>query len=204
MTAKEFWARFVSNEAFIRDELSRPDTEETPAANAFALALEEVCLGLGFEMSHNHETGQCKLIITTDSNSEYFIAATHLVDHAPRVPNWTIQALVPPLKKYTNKYLESTIMMDDVHFKIKHLKGAITNYVPDEHLFGITFVLPFIFKNKDQDRLQEALYLLVQEALGERRYASQIQYVEIAYEKSDLFDYFSIDGIDASMQEFGQ
>ena len=198
MTAKEFWQRFKTFEAIFRDELYIAYYATKPASDIIMRALKAYSEGLGYMYYNDKKLGKFVFCISANCNPNNFLSALTLVSQAPELPHWNIHALIPPLG-YSKKFLNSKITLDGITIKLKHLKCTLSLIMWDG-TYGITFVLPFYFKRKDQEVINDTLFGLLEMTLGERRCTKAILYMDIEYTKKEYFEYHTIDKLDKMME----
>jgi len=172
-SVKSFWNWFKQNNksySFINQV--DPQVKENLLKD-FSEELHKYCDKLYFEIGGDPEECQ-ELIITAEGNKEYFNQVEHLVNTAPKIDKWTIQAFIPPR---------------DIHFKINY-EGLVLN--PEEMWFmplenkdnpsaiGISICLTNYELVKDHDFFQSAMYKILDVLLGEKSAATDIEYLRFA------------------------
>jgi len=121
-----------------------------------------------------------ELIITANGNPYLFKEVELLVYHAPVIERWKITALLQPdlnIEKYengTDKPLD--------YYGIK-LRISEMYFIPLENPnkptdLGIRVLLKNYIVHKDNPRLREAVYFLIEHLIGEKSFANNIAFIE--------------------------
>lgn len=201
MKAKEFWNYFEDNEAIIREEFDEMCYPYLPELDALDMALKDYSWGLGWVLSYDKKQKKHKLVITADSNPDYFLAAITLVEQAPTMLRWNIIALIPPVSYSKKEFMIAEWVLDGTPIKFVNLKGTLSHMMSDG-TYGITFVLSFIFRDKNIDQIREDLCVLLEFYFGERRFGLTIVFVGIEFEQEEDFEYTTLDKLDRAMLEY--
>jgi len=173
MTEEEkFWEWFKKNNSkyyFLNQILDEPKKEEL--LDDFLRHLHEYCNSLFFEIGGIPKEGQ-ELIITAGGNKEYFAKAEQLVSKAPKIDEWEIKALKPPMGiDFVSRYEGVELNPNEIWFlpldneedpKSLGLRICLENYDP-----------------KNEELYLNASYQLLDTILGERSAALDISYVEV-------------------------
>jgi hypothetical protein len=122
-----------------------------------------------------------ELIITANGNPYLFKEVELLVYHAPVIERWKITALLQPdlnIEKYENgtdkplDYYGITLRISEMYF--------ITLETPNKPTdLGIRVLLKNYIVHKDNPRLREAVYFLIENLIGEKSFANDIAFIEI-------------------------
>ncbi|MCA1967245.1 MAG: hypothetical protein LDL23_11425 [Flavobacterium sp.] len=122
-----------------------------------------------------------ELIITAHGNPYLFKEVELLVLYAPKIKRWKITAFIQPETDLT-KYENGT----DKPFKFYgiNLKVSDINFVllgdPDKPLaFGIRVFLKNYIIYKENPKLKEAVYILIEHLIGEKSFANDLKFIDI-------------------------
>lgn len=128
-----------------------------------------------------------ELIITANGNPYLFKEVELLVYHAPVIERWKITALLQPdlnIEKYENgtdkplDYYGITLRISEMYF--------ITLETPNKPTdLGIRVLLKNYIVHKDNPRLREAVYFLIENLIGEKSFANNIAFIEIRQLEGD-------------------
>ncbi|WP_445712847.1 hypothetical protein [Flavobacterium sp.] len=128
-----------------------------------------------------------ELIITANGNPYLFKEVELLVHYAPVVERWKIKAFFQPetnLTKYENgtdkplEYYGITLRISEMYFIPLENPNKPTD-------LGIKVLLKNFIVHKDNPRLREAVYIHVEHLIGEKSFANDIAFIEIAQLKGD-------------------
>ncbi|NMH23893.1 hypothetical protein [Flavobacterium solisilvae] len=123
-----------------------------------------------------------ELIITANGNPYLFKEVELLVHHAPVVERWKITAFLQPetnLTKYENgtdkplEYYGITLRISEIYFIPLENPNKPTD-------LGIKVLLKNYIVHKDNPRLREAVYVHIEHLIGEKAFANDIAFIEIA------------------------
>jgi hypothetical protein len=122
-----------------------------------------------------------ELIITANGNPYLFKEVELLVYHAPVIERWKITALLQPnlnIEKYENgddkplNYYGITLRISEMYFIPLENPNKPTD-------LGIKVLLKNYIVHKDNPRLREAVYFLIENLIGEKSFANNIAFIEI-------------------------
>jgi len=146
---------------------------------AFSQALEEYNKDIGYIIISGKK--KATLIITAHGNPYLFKEVELLVYHAPKLERWQINAFLQPEKNldpYINKtdkpleYHGITLRVSEMYF--------LPLEIPDKpHEFGIKVLVKNHIIYKDNPRLREAIYVIIEHLIGEKSFANDITFIEI-------------------------
>lgn len=128
-----------------------------------------------------------ELIITANGNPYLFKEVELLVHHAPVIKRWKITVFLQAetnLTKYENgtdkplDYYGITLRISEMYF--------IPLENPDKPTdLGIKVLLKNHIVHKDNPRLREAVYVHIEHLIGEKSFANDIAFIEIAQLEGD-------------------
>lgn len=128
-----------------------------------------------------NKKNEAELIITAHGNPYLFKEVELLVFYAPKIKRWKITAFIQPETDLT-KYENGT----DKPFKFYgiNLKVSDINFVllgdPDKPLdFGIRVFLKNYIIYKENPKLTEAVYILIEHLIGEKSFANDLKFIDI-------------------------
>jgi hypothetical protein len=169
---KQFWQWFEQNNKTYLFLYEVGAEKKEQLLNNLMEQLHEYCENLWFEIG-GHPDEEQELIITAEGNADYFERVEALISAAPKIPNWTFIAFIPPR---------------DIEFEIKYeeveLKPSEMWFEPLEHpdypaAIGIKVFTRNYELVKDSEWLRPAVYKILDTILGEKSFAIDIEHVAI-------------------------
>lgn len=128
-----------------------------------------------------NKKNSAELIITANGNPYLFKEVELLVHHAPVIERWKITAFLQPdlnIEKYENgtdkplEYFGISLKISDMYF--------IPLENPDKPTdLGIKVLLKNYIVHKDNPRLREAVYVLIEHLIGEKAFANDIAFIDM-------------------------
>jgi hypothetical protein len=128
-----------------------------------------------------NKKNSAELIITANGNPYLFKEVELLVYHAPIIERWKITAFLQPdlnIEKYENgtdkplEYFGISLKISDMYF--------IPLENPDKPTdLGIKVLLKNYIVHKDNPRLREAVYVLIEHLIGEKAFANDIAFIDM-------------------------
>lgn len=128
-----------------------------------------------------NKKNDAELIITAHGNPYLFKEVELLVLYAPKIKRWKITAFIQPetdLAKYENgtdkpfKFYGINLKVSDIYFV---LLGDPNRPVD----FGIRVFLKNYIIYKENPKLTEAVYILIEHLIGEKSFANDLKFIDI-------------------------
>jgi len=184
ITEDQFWKWFIenSNQYFFLNQIVDQE-EKDKLLDILLNKLHEYSNGLYFLIGGNVDKEQ-ELIITAEGNVDFFKCVEDLVRAAPNIKNWHIIPFKPPIEG------DFQIDYGEVNFDTRKMQFEPLE-IPDVILpMGVKVFYPDFCKEKEEKFLM-GTHLILDNLLGEKSYALNIDYVEVAgfienSEKDDL------------------
>lgn len=185
-TIQQFWQHFQKENLalFLLNDLPQEIKEKKVAA--FSQVLEEYNKNIGYIIISGKK--KATLIITAHGNPYLFKEVELLVYHAPKLERWQITAFLQPEKNldpYINKtdkpleYHGITLRISEMYF--------LPLEIPDKpHELGIKVLLKNHIIYKDNPRLREAIYVIIEHLIGEKSFANDIAFIEIGQLQANI------------------
>jgi hypothetical protein len=165
LRTEEFWSHIASNHELLAAISSADDK---PYGDALT-CLQRVHSNL-YLVTGRKPAGR-ELIITAEGNTSLFSLVDEIVAAAPRIPGWTIRALKPRcgIPEFA-RWNQVRIPIAEVFFEPLDLTGGG---------LGIRLLISDYVESTAADA-KLALIQAMEFALGERAFAAEIQYIELA------------------------
>lgn len=138
---------------------------------------------ISFQYSQKKETDKSELIITANGNPEYFNQAIKLVDNAPIVKNWKFTAFIQPtsvIDKIING-LDEPYIFQDITLKTSELNFSALDYDEEKSKLCLIVYLKNYTLHCDNKTLQQAIFTIMQDLLGEKSFSQNINFVQLAH-----------------------
>lgn len=178
---KEFWEWFSKNS--IKYSFTNTVDEETKEKMLDELQeqLHKYNEHLYFEIG-NTENECTELIITAEGNTDYFGDVEDLVEGAPDIPNWKVIAFKPAMgSSYKINYANKVFDPNEIIF-------IPYTYPENETVVGIRVCFPD-FNENEKDIFKWGTYLTIDNVIGEKSSAKDIDYLEVAQTPEDIDNY---------------
>ncbi len=170
--AMAFWKWFQVHHQSYLFMNNLPPEDKQALLNQLLGRLQEYCPHLGLEIGGKPNEKQ-ELIITAEGDADYFNEAMRLVAVAPKMSDWKFIALVPPRgAEFQFAFEDIVLKVDDIWFQPVHDSAH-----PDA--VGIRVCMPYFERLKELEWFRPAVYNILENILGERSFALDLQYIEI-------------------------
>lgn len=176
-----FWHYFQQNHFVF---LLFKEIPEAKIKKQFDLLLQKLHLyhrDLGLIISYQDSTN-AELIVTANGNPYLFKEVQLLVYHAPVVKHWKITAFLQPQTNLV-PFLEGTDQPFSyfgvtLHISKMYFLPLVCSEWPKE--LGIQVLLNNYYVQQNHPRLQEAVYTVLEHLVGEKSFANELYFIDIA------------------------
>ncbi|WP_310555060.1 hypothetical protein [Flavobacterium sp.] len=127
-------------------------------------------------------TDKSELIITANGNPTYFKQVTDLVDNAPKLRTWKFTAFIQPtdrIDKILNG-LDHPYILPEITLKTSDSKFLPLSYVEESKKIDIIVYLKNFNIHCDTKTWKQALYIIIQDLLGEKSLYENINFIQLA------------------------
>ena len=178
-TIANFWNHFQQNHFVFLLLNEIPEAEVKIHFNQLTEMLNQFNKDLDLIIKNKKKSAE--LIISANGNPYLFKEVELLVHHAPVIERWKITAFLQPETNLT-KYENGTDKPFD--FYGINLRISEMYFIPLENPnkpteTGIKVLLKNYIVHKDNPRLREAVYVLIEHLIGEKAFANDIAFIEI-------------------------
>ncbi|OAB30620.1 hypothetical protein SAMN05444395_11126 [Flavobacterium fryxellicola] len=178
-----FWNWFQDNNQTIKNLINETPKNQKHIAFWINKNLNYYCREIDFIIVFpKKENSKAEFIITANGNKNYFHELITLVDNAPLLNSWKFTAFIQPTTEIDKmmKGLDDPYIFQDITLKISELKFKPILY--DENIKKMDIMI--FLKNYnllcDTKTLKQAIYVILQELLGEERLHQKISLVQLA------------------------
>ncbi|RTZ01583.1 hypothetical protein EKL98_14930 [Flavobacterium bomense] len=126
--------------------------------------------------------GKFELILTANGNPEYFNHVIDLVDNAPQLKNWKFTAFIQPIERIDKlmKGLDEPYIFHEISLKASELTFLPVEYHELSHKLDIVVFLKSYNLYCDTKTLQQAIFIIIQDIVGEKSLYQNINFVQLA------------------------
>ena len=183
-----FWNWFQDNNQTIKNLINETPLTQKHITFWLSKNLSYYCPEIDFILvfpinnNNNNNNNKSELILTANGNPEYFNQIINLVDNAPKLKNWKFTAFIQP----TDRIEEIMKGLDDPYiFHEMTLKASELTFFPVEyHELSRKLDIVVFFKSYnlycDTKTLQQAIFIIMQDIVGEKFLYQNINLVQLA------------------------
>lgn len=179
---QDFWTSFTQR----ADALARLESAEDPVYDEILAKLHAIDDGLYFEFSTQGRKGE--LIITAEGDKSLFGLVDEIIAAAPKTRGWSFVSLKPKVGLARSITWEGHVI-DCAGVVFEPLENAKSGE------FGIRMLIPDLPEDK-RDSAHNGLLRVLDHALGERRFAEEIQFTEVAPLEGAADDHIPLSALD--------
>lgn len=133
-----------------------------------------------FPKKENHKT---EIIITANGNPEYFNQVIELINNAPILKHWKFTAFIQPTANIDEIImgLDEPYIFQEITIKTSEIKFLPLNYDDKIKKLDIIIYLKNYKIHCNTKILQQAIYIILQDLLGEKSVYQNINFVQLAH-----------------------
>jgi hypothetical protein len=178
-----FWNWFQDNNQTIKNLINETPKNQKHISFWINKNLSYYCKEIDFMIVFpKKNTDKTELIITANGNPEYFNHVIDLVDNAPQLKNWKFTAFIQPTERIDKIIggLDEPYIFQEITLKASELKFLTLEYHKKTHKFDIIVFLKNYNLYCDTKTLQQAIFIIMQDILGENSFFQNINFVQLA------------------------
>lgn len=177
-----FWKWFLNNEIEIVKALIN-QTDYNQVFEGLNRKLEAISKKIDFVIKANDNDGEkLKIIFTAHGNKKLFPKIKALKELAPFFLDWDVETFIKPekdIEKFKNG-LDEAFVFQDFELKTSQLYFRILDYnIEKKKLNILIFIKDYCF-HFDNHFLQEAVFIILEEFVGEIALKKHINFVQLA------------------------
>nr|WP_315167769.1 hypothetical protein [uncultured Flavobacterium sp.] len=184
-----FWNWFQDNNQTIKNLVNETPTNQKHINFWINKNLGYYCKEIDFILvfpnnnnNNNNNNNKTELIITANGNPEYFNHVIDLVDNAPQLKNWKFTAFIQPTERIDKIIggLDEPYIFQEITLKASELKFLTLDYDEKTQKFDIIVFLKNYHLYCDTKTLQQAIFIMMQDIMGEKSIFQNINFVQLA------------------------
>jgi hypothetical protein len=179
---KSFWKWFSQNETQIQEAFftnAKHDQVFSQLTHKLGYVSKRVGYMLGGKRS---ESEKIKMIITAHGYRKLFPKVKALISNAPKLENWEFQALIQPntdLERY-KQGIDNPYVFQDFELKTSELYFKPLEFNTYRKKMKIMVYMKNYKYHFDNNMIDEAVYIIIQDLIGEENYKKTIDLVQLA------------------------
>ncbi|MBC7410083.1 MAG: hypothetical protein H7339_16995 [Arcicella sp.] len=177
-----FWNYFNINQKTISNLQNEHDKTYKLINFWLERHIKNYCHHLDYILFFPKKSGEkSQIIITANGNPLYFNYVETFVKAAPRIKNWEVKAFLQPSTKIEKikQGLDEPYIFCDLILKTSELKFALLNPDEQKKKLDIVVYLKDYTIYCDNKILLEAVFIIVQDLLGEKSMYENLNFVQL-------------------------
>ncbi|RTY66769.1 hypothetical protein [Flavobacterium sp. LB2P53] len=182
-----FWNWFQDNNQTIKNGINETPKNQKHISFWLSKNLSYYCKEIDFMIvfpihNNNNNNNKFELIITANGNPKYFNQVIDLVDNAPQLKTWKFTAFIQPTEKIEEimKGLDEPYIFHEITLKASELTFLPVEYHEVTQKFDIVVFLKSYNLYCDTKTLQQAIFIIMQDIVGEKFLYQNINFVQLA------------------------
>lgn len=179
---KSFWKWFEQNEMQILEAFTT-HTNHDEVFNQLNRKLSYVSKRIGFILvGRKSNSEKVKLIITAHGYRKLYPKVNALINNAPKSIHWDFQAFIQPNKdiEMFKQGIDNPYIFQDFELKTSELYFKPLEFNTFQKKMKIVVYLKNYKYHFDNDFIDEAVYIIIQELIGEENFKKTISLVQLA------------------------
>lgn len=178
-----FWNWFQDNNQTIKKLINETPIIQKQTCYLLNKRLGYYCKELDFMVIFPKKANQkTELIITANGNPEYFNHVIDLINNAPQLKHWKFTAFIQPTENIDKiiEGLDDPYVFQEITIKTSEIKFLPLDYDVNSKKLDITIYLKNYNIHCNTKILQQAIYIILQDLLGENLLYQNINFVQLA------------------------
>jgi hypothetical protein len=178
-----FWNWFQDNNQTIKNLINETPKNQKHISFWINKNLSYYCKEIDFMIVfQKNGIEKNELIITANGNPEYFDQVIDLVDNAPQLKNWKFTAFIQPAERIDKIIdgFDEPYIFHEITLKASELKFLTLDYDEKTRKFDIIVFLKNYNFYCDTKTLEQAIFIIMQDILGENSLFQNINFVQLA------------------------
>ena len=178
-----FWNWFQDNNQTIQKIVNETPKNQKNISFWIDKNLKFYCKELDFILVFSKtKTNKSEIIITANGNPDYFYQVVNLVDNAPQLKSWKFTAFIQPSSEIEKiiSGLDEPYFFQDITLKTSELKFRTLDYDEEKSRLDLIIYLKNYALHCDNKTLQQAIFIIIQDLLGEQSLFQNINLVQLA------------------------
>ncbi len=179
---KSFWKWFEQNEVQILEAFTTL-TKHDEVFNQLNRKLSYVSKRIGFILvGRKSNSEKVKLIITAHGYRKLYPKVNALINNAPKSIHWDFQAFIQPNKdiEMFKQGIDNPYIFQDFEIKTSELYFKPLEFNTFQKKMKIVVYLKNYKYHFDNDAIDEAVYIIIQDLIGEENFKKTISLVQLA------------------------
>ena len=203
-----FWNWFQDNNQTIKNFLNETPKSQKQISHSIKHRLCFYCKELDYIIIFPKKpTQKTELIITANGNPEYFTQVIELIKHAPALKHWKFTAFIQPTENINEIIdgLDEPYVFQEITIKTSEIKFLPLTYDEKTKKLDLRIYLKNYNIHCDTKTWNQAIYIIIQDLLGEKASYQNINFVQLAQlpnttvELIELYEFqFYIDSMNKS------
>ncbi|WP_445737618.1 hypothetical protein [Mariniflexile sp.] len=178
-----FWNWFQDNNQTIKNLINETPIKQKQTCYLLNKRLGYYCKTLDFMIVFPKKANQkTELIITANGNPEYFNQVIELINNAPQLKHWKFTAFIQPSQNIDNiiEGLDEPYIFQEITIKTSEIKFLPLDYDINSNKLDIIIYLKNYNIHCNTKTWQQAIYIILQDLLGEKSLCQNINFVQLA------------------------
>jgi hypothetical protein len=179
---KSFWKWFEQNEMQILEAFTT-QTKHDEVFNLLNRKLSYVSKRIGLILvGRKSNSEKLKLIITAHGYKKLFPKVNALINNAPKSIHWNFQAFIKPNEdiEMFKQGIDNPYIFQDFELKTSELYFKPLEFNTFQKKMKIVVYLKNYKYHFDNDAIDEAVYIIIQDLIGEENFKKTISLVQLA------------------------